>query len=52
MREQPSMPLYTIHDCLVTTDEHVELVRSVAMDAFAAIGVVPTFTIETWHDAI
>jgi hypothetical protein len=50
MRERPSMPLYTIHDSLVTTKRHFDFIERVAMDEFYALGVTPTFKTEAWTD--
>jgi hypothetical protein len=42
MREKPALPLYTVHDSLLTTREHVEYVRSVILDEFRKLGIHPT----------
>jgi hypothetical protein len=48
MRERPSMPLCTIHDSLVSTEEHFDFVRQVSIDEFASQGIVPKFTVDLW----
>jgi hypothetical protein len=50
MRERPSMPLFTIHDSLVTTEPHLDFIRRIAIDEFYALGVTPSFKTETWTD--
>jgi hypothetical protein len=40
-RERPDLPIYTIHDAVLTTSEHVGYVKSVILDEFAKIGVSP-----------
>lgn len=50
MKERPNMPLYTIHDSLVTTKPYFDFTRAVAMEEFYAVGVTPTFKIESWID--
>jgi hypothetical protein len=40
--ERPGLPLYTIHDSLLTTPRHVEYVRVVVMDEFRKMGLVPS----------
>ncbi len=48
MAERPNMPLVTVHDSIVTTDEHIGYVRAVLLDEFAKLGVRPAFTSEAW----
>lgn len=48
MQQCPTIPLYTVHDSLVTTENHLHRVRSVAQDEFAVLGVAPTFSVESW----
>ena len=54
MEERPRIPLYTIHDCLLTTDEHYDYIRGVMLDEFAKLGVTPQIRKETYdgHQAI
>lgn len=45
----PRIPLYTIHDSIVTTEQYVPIVKKVMRDVLIKyIGVVPTFTEERW----
>jgi hypothetical protein len=48
MADRPNIPMFTIHDCLVTTAKHIDYVEVVAKDEFAKLGVRPTFTHETY----
>jgi hypothetical protein len=48
MVEEPDIPLMTIHDSFLTTEEHADYVQDVAMEEFARLGVTPTFTRETY----
>lgn len=41
MRERREIPIYTIHDSILTTAEHEEYVSGVILDEFAKIGVAP-----------
>jgi hypothetical protein len=50
MKERPKMPLYTIHDSLVTTEPHLDFIKGVATSEFYALGVTPTFKTEAWID--
>lgn len=50
MKERPKMPLYTVHDSLVTTESHLDFIRQIAMEEFYALGVIPTFKTEAWTD--
>lgn len=47
-RSRPTLPLATIHDAIVTTEEHLSFCRAVADEAFQKLGVTPTFKIEPW----
>lgn len=45
----PNIPLFTIHDSVVTTLEHQELVAEIVKDEiFRAINIVPILNIEEW----
>ena len=44
----PNIPLATIHDSFLTTEEHADYVQGVAMEEFARLGVNPTFKRETY----
>ena len=48
MNECPELPLYTIHDSLLTTQEHAETVRRTMMEQFRRIGLVPTINVERY----
>ncbi len=44
------IPVFTIHDSIATTIEHVEYVKKVMEEElFKAIGVLPTLSIEHWN---
>jgi hypothetical protein len=45
-RERPDLPLYTIHDSLLTTPVHVGYVRGVVMDEFRKMGLEPSLKVE------
>ena len=38
MRERPNIPIFTIHDSILTTPAHVEYVKSVMQEEFGKIG--------------
>jgi hypothetical protein len=40
--ERPDMPLFTIHDSLMTTPENVPYVRTIIASEFANFGIVPS----------
>lgn len=46
--ERPSLPLATVHDSLVTTEEHIGLVTAIALDEFKKLGVIPLFKLEPY----
>lgn len=48
MAERRNIPLATIHDSFLTTDEHDEYVHDVAMQEFEKLGVQPTFKRESY----
>lgn len=50
MKERPELPLYTIHDSLVTTERNLDFVERVAMEEFSTLGVSPTFKTEAWTE--
>ena len=43
MEDRPTMPLATIHDSVLSTDEHIDFVRQVALEEFGRLGVRPAF---------
>lgn len=48
-RERPSMPIYTIHDSIVTTVGNEEFVKAVMQDELLReVGVQPNVSIEYW----
>jgi len=47
MQSDPSIPLVTIHDAVMTTPAHVETVTAAIRDAFATRGLSPSFKQET-----
>ena len=47
--ERPSLPLATVHDSLVTTDEHIGFVTAIALDEFQKLGVIPLFKYEPYY---
>ena len=48
MVEKPDIPLTTINDSFLTTEEHADYIHAVAMDEFSRLGVTPTFKRETY----
>jgi hypothetical protein len=46
MRERPELPVFTIHDSILTVPSAVEHVRTVVLDEFARLGVRPKLRIE------
>ncbi len=47
--ERPSLPLATVHDSLVTTEEHLSFVQTLALDEFKKLGMVPFFKLEPYR---
>ena len=46
----PQVPVFTIHDSIATTTEHVEWVKGIMQEELTnAIGVSPSLTIEHWN---
>ena len=46
----PHVPVFTIHDSIATTTEHVEWVKGIMQEELTnAIGVSPSLTIEHWN---
>ncbi len=50
MEERPCVPLFTIHDSLMTTPEHVGYVELVIREAFGRLGITPTIRIERYDN--
>lgn len=48
LRERPKIPVFTIHDSLVTTPEHEEYVKGVIVRVFEMVGVVPQLKVERY----
>jgi hypothetical protein len=46
-RERPETLVWTRHDSIITTSDAEPYVRSVMLDAFAALGIVPTLKTKT-----
>ena len=45
-KERPDVPIFTIHDCILTVADHAEYVREVILDEFAKLGIHPKLTEE------
>lgn len=51
-RERPKLPIFTIHDSIVTTEGNEEYVRQVVeQEMKMAIGIAPKLSIENWEPA-
>jgi hypothetical protein len=48
IEERPDLPLFTIHDCLVTTVEDLDYVRVVIEDEFARLGIGVGLKVKLW----
>lgn len=48
-QDRPEIPLVTIHDSILTTQEHVQVVRTYMMAEFARYGFTPSLTQETYE---
>ena len=42
MLEMPEVPVFTIHDSILTTRPYVEAIRQIMIDEFARLGLTPT----------
>lgn len=50
-REKPNLPLFTIHDSIVTTEGNQEYVKTVLLEeSLEAIGFYPVTSIEFWRE--
>lgn len=49
MNEEPDVPVFTIHDSLLTTKLHVELVQSIVLQEFENLGLTPTLHIKQYQ---
>ena len=48
--ERPNAPLFTLHDAIITTNEHKEFVKEVLHNVLLnAIGIPPTLKYEIWE---
>lgn len=48
----PDIPLFTIHDSIITTEKHVDFVHQVMQDVIKdAVGSEPTIKIEKWDNS-
>jgi hypothetical protein len=53
IHEKPNVPLFTIHDSILTTPDHVDYVQSVMREVFEQyIGVAPKMSVEYCKPAI
>jgi hypothetical protein len=51
LEQYPMVPLYTIHDCLVTSPEYVDLVQDIMLEEIALfIGYRPTVARTSWDE--
>jgi hypothetical protein len=51
-RERPKLPVFTIHDSIVTTEGNADYVKQVMQHEMQmAIGIVPTLSVEYWSPA-
>ena len=48
MNEKPQLPIFTIHDSILTVPDGVEDVRHVILEEFAKLGIVPTLKEECY----
>ncbi len=48
MHERPDVPLWTIHDSILTTAEHSGLILQTMRETFQELGVVPTIRVEDY----
>jgi hypothetical protein len=46
--ERPGVLLVTKHDSILTTPDHVDYLRGMILDEFAALGVNPTLKVESY----
>lgn len=51
-QEHPEVPVVTIHDSILTTREHVELVKNYIRDAFQSFGVHPLLREEEYPQEV
>lgn len=41
LQERPDVPIWPIHDCIMTTAPHKEYVRRIMLEEFVALGISP-----------
>jgi hypothetical protein len=51
MLDHPKVPIWTIHDSILTTPEHSDLILETMRGEFTSIGVVPTIRVENYGNA-
>ncbi len=44
--ERPNLPVYTIHDSILTTPKNMDYVRNIIMETFARLGIHPSLRTE------
>ena len=49
MMEHPEIPVFTIHDSILTTPEHVEYVTGVFQDEFWELGIAPRLQVTNYQ---
>lgn len=49
MEDHPSIPIFTIHDSILTTPEYVQVVTRVIKDAFGELGINPKLGEESYE---
>lgn len=42
MKESPETPVWTIHDCILTTEPHKEYVERIIREEYASVGISPS----------
>jgi len=42
MQDDPHVPIWTVHDSIMTLPEHEKTVRSTMLETFSKFGVAPT----------
>lgn len=49
-KEYPKAPLFTIHDSIATTEQYIEIVKSIMIEELEnAVGYKPTLSLEEWN---
>ena len=47
MNEHPDMPIFTIHDSVMTTKANADIVKGIMVEEFANYGVEPKLRLES-----